>query len=81
MFSASALIPFNIVIISVAKKSERIKHTRHSLSAAGVLNCCPLVVEVCVLLFWQEDDADLTSSAHHAGAFSSEEAATLVLLP
>lgn len=31
LFFVSALIPFNVVIISVAKKSERIKHTRHSL--------------------------------------------------
>lgn len=68
------------MIISVAKKSERIKHTRHSLSAAGVLNCCPPVVEVCVLLFWQEDDADLTSPAQLLDAFSSKEATTLVLL-
>lgn len=52
------LIPFNL-IISVAKKSERIEQSRHTPSAAGVLKWCPLVVEVCMLLLWQKDHAVL----------------------
>ena len=35
MFFASAVIPFNVVIISVAKKIERLKLTRHSLDVCS----------------------------------------------